>query len=281
MKSFSFHTNHRKREKSPETRIKLIPLTGTQSRSEILKKIEISSQFNMRYRGLYEYYGDALIAYKKENPTDYFRNEFLRTFSSYLTDYLEDNMPASWHKCKKSFIELLLLIHLPNALKISKERNSMQHFISEFKNFSIWLDHKEKTMWTKMLTSYEQTFHELQLCEELLNRLYLQMYPRFFASDWDYQKDLSRVSQLLEKCTEVEDNFFQINTIDGRDTVYFSNLHTKKQFQVNNFPIEEKFLGLILHGSIGRLEGHSSWSLLLTAGVYPMRAKRYLTLRGN
>ncbi|MEK5052777.1 hypothetical protein MHH96_04835 [Niallia sp. FSL K6-0212] len=280
MKNFSFHTNHREREKSPETRIKLIPLTGTQSRSEILKKIEISSQFNMRYRGLYEYYGDDLIAYKKENPADYFRNEFLRTFSSYLTDYLEDNMPTSWHKCKKSFIELLLLIHLPNALKISQERNSMQHFISEFKKFSIWLDHREKTTWTKMSASYGQTFHELQLCEDLLNRLYLQMYPQFFASDWDYQKDLSRVRQLLEECTEVEDNFFQISTID-RNTVYFSNLHTKKQFQVNNFPIEEQFLGLILHGSIGRLEGHSSWSLLLTAGVYPKRAKRYLTLRGN
>lgn len=188
MKNFSFHTNHREREKSPETRIKLIPLTGTQSRSEILKKIEISSQFNMRYRGLYEYYGDDLIAYKKENPADYFRNEFLRTFSSYLTDYLEDNMPTSWHKCKKSFIELLLLIHLPNALKISQERNSMQHFISEFKKFSIWLDHREKTTWTKMSASYGQTFHELQLCEDLLNRLYLQMYPQFFASDWDYQK---------------------------------------------------------------------------------------------
>ncbi|MFP3719859.1 hypothetical protein SFC57_08610 [Niallia circulans] len=280
MKNFSFHTNHREREKSPETRIKLIPLTGTQSRSEILKKIEISSQFNMRYRGLYEYYGDDLIAYKKENPADYFRNEFLRTFSSYLTDYLEDNMPTSWHKCKKSFIELLLLIHLPNALKISQERNSMQHFISEFKKFSIWLDHREKTTWTKMSASYGQTFHELQICEDLLNRLYLQMYPQFFASDWDYQKDLSRVRQLLEECTEVEDNFFQISTID-RNTVYFSNLHTKKQFQVNNFPIEEQFLGLILHGSIGRLEGHSSWSLLLTAGVYPKRAKRYLTLREN
>lgn len=65
MKSFSFHTNHRQRVK-PETKIKLIPLTGTQSRSEILKKIEISSQFNMRYRGLFEYYGDDLIAYKKK-----------------------------------------------------------------------------------------------------------------------------------------------------------------------------------------------------------------------
>lgn len=277
MKNFPFHANHREREKSP-TRIKLIPLTGTQSRSEILKKIEISSQFNMRYRGLYEYYGDDLIAYKKDNPTDYFRNEFLRTFSSYLTDYLEDSMPTSWHKCKKSFIELLLLIHLPNALKISEERNSMQHFISEFKKFSIWLDHRKNTSWTKMLTPYEQTIHELQLCEELLNRLYLKMYPQIFDSDWDYQENISRVSQCLEECPEVKDNFFQINTVDG-NTAYFSNIHTNEQFQVNNFPIEEQFLGLILHGTIGRLDGRSSWSLLLTAGVYPKRAKRYLTLR--
>lgn len=278
MKSFSFHTNHRERSKSPETRIKLIPLTGTQSRSEILKKIEISSQFNMRYRGLFEYYGDDLIAYKKENPTDFFRNEFLRTFSSYLTDYLEDNMPTSWHKCKKSFIELLLYIHLPNALKISKESDSIQYFISEFKKFSIWLDHREKTTWTKMLTPYEQTINELQLCEKLLNRLYLQMYPQFFESDWNYQEDLTKVSQRLEECKEVKDNFFQITNIDG-NTVYLSNIHTNKQFQVNKIPVDEQFLGIILHGSIGRLEGQATWSLLLTAGVYPKRAKRYLTFR--
>ncbi|MGO5012490.1 hypothetical protein ACTQ5K_11590 [Niallia sp. Sow4_A1] len=276
MKNFSFHTNHRQRAKSPETTFKLIPLTSTQSRSEILKKIEISSQFNMRYRGLFEYYGDDLIAYKKEKPTDFFRNEFLRTFSSYLTDYLEDNMPISWNKCKKPFIELLLYIHLPNTIKISKESNSIQHFISEFRKFSIWLDQKEKTTWTKLLTPYEESINELLLCEELLNRLYLQMYPQFFESNWDYEKDLTRVSQIFEKCTDIEDSFFQIINMEG-NTVFLSNIHTNKQFQINNLPITKRFLGIILHGSIGRIEGNTTWSLLLAAGLYPKKAKRYLS----
>lgn len=275
-----FHSNPRERSNSPETKIRLIPLTGTQSRSEILKKIEISSQFNMRYRGLFEYYGDDLIAYKKENPTDFFRNEFLRTFSSYLTDYLEDNMPVSWNKCKKSFIELLLHIHLPNTIKISKERNSIQHFISEFKKFSLWLDQREKTIWTRMLTAYDETIHELQLCEELLNKLYLQMYPQYFESNWDYDKDLTRVSQVFEKCKDIEENFFQIINIDG-NTVILSNIHTNKQFQLSDLPINERYLGIILHGSIGRFEEQTTWSLLLTAGLYPKRAKRYLTFMGK
>lgn len=276
MKSFSFHTNHRRRTKSPETKIKLIPLSGTQTRSEILKKIEISSQFNMRYRGLFEYYGDDLIAYKKENPTDYFRNEFLRAFSSYLTDYLEDNMPASWDKCQKSFIELLLYIHLPNSIKISYEHNSIQYFISEFKKFSIWLDQREKTAWTSILTPYNETIHELQLCEELLNRLYLQMYPQFFEANWDYEKDLTRVSKVFEECQHIEDNFFQIIKIE-KNTVLLSNIYTNKQFQISDIPVDNRFLGIILHGSIGRLEGQTTWSLLLVAGLYPKGAKRYLT----
>lgn len=276
MKSFSFHANHRQRVKPPETKIRLIPLTGTQSRSEVLKKIEISSQFNMRYRGLFEYYGDDLISYKKENPTDFPRNEFLRTFSSYLTDYLEDNMPSSWDKCQKSFIELLLYIHLPNSMKISKERDSIQHFISEFKKFSKWLDQRKKTTWTRMLTTYAETIHELSLCEELLNRLYLQMYPQFFESNWDYEKDLTRVSKVFEESKDIEDNFFQIIKIE-ESTVLLSNIFTNKQFQISNVPVDNQFLGIILHGSIGRLEGHTTWSLLLVAGLYPKAAKRYLT----
>lgn len=275
MKSFSFHTNHRQRVK-PETKIKLIPLTGTQSRSEILKKIEISSQFNMRYRGLFEYYGDDLIAYKKENPTDFFRNEFLRTFSSYLTDYLEDNMPASWNKCKKAFIELLLHIHLPNTIKISKERNSIQHFISEFKKFSIWLDQRKGTAWTKLIMPYNETIHELTLCEELLNKLYLQMYPQFFETNWDYEKDLTRIGKVLEESKDIEDNFFEIIKIE-ESTVLLANIFTNKQFQISDIPVDDRFLGIILHGSIGRLEGHTTWSLLLVAGLYPKGSKRYLT----
>lgn len=177
---------------------------------------------------------------------------------------------------QKAFIELLLHIHLPNTIKISKERNSIQHFISEFKKFSIWLDQRKGTAWTKLIMPYNETIHELTLCEELLNKLYLQMYPQFFETNWDYEKDLTRIGKVLEESKDIEDNFFEIIKIE-ESTVLLANIFTNKQFQISDIPVDDRFLGIILHGSICRLEGHTTWSLLLVAGLYPKGSKRYLT----
>lgn len=108
----------------------------------------------MRYRGLFEYYGKDLIAYKRENPTDQNRNEFLRILSSYMTTHLVDNCPTSWKKCKTSFWEEFIFGYYPHMMLITPEENEVDTFLLELKKFIQWLDKRAGTSFHPLIEKY-------------------------------------------------------------------------------------------------------------------------------
>jgi len=71
----------------------------------------------MRYRGLLEYYGKDLVAYKKGQHSDDARNEFLHGFSAYMADFLEDDCPPSWKNVTRNLGKNLLLLLFPILLQ--------------------------------------------------------------------------------------------------------------------------------------------------------------------
>ncbi|HWJ77906.1 MAG TPA: hypothetical protein VNR61_07505 [Niallia sp.] len=268
---------HFSNTKKLSTKIKLIPLNGTQqTRNEFLKKIEISSAFNMKNQALFEYYGDDLIAYKKLAISDKKRNEFLRIFSSYLTDYLEGNIPSSWIECKTSFLEKLLFLFLPSKIKVTEDKDSISSFLVEFKKFAYWLDKKEQTNWVNHLISYKDQLAELSLCEELFLDFFLKMYPSYFQTDWNYSSDKKRLNQLLKECNTIDSGLFEIKNIEY-NVITLLNLYTNKSYRLSYFPMLDNYAGLILHCTVGQQLNHRNWVLLKTFSVFPPQAKKYFT----
>ncbi|WP_193224508.1 hypothetical protein [Bacillus sp. B1-b2] len=263
-------------KKFSPVKVRLIPLDGTQNRSQILKKIEISSSFNMKYKALFEYYGDDLIEYKKLDLDNKQRNDFLRIFSSYLTDFLEDTMPTSWKKCSTSFLKQLCYLYLPSTVQISQNKNHITLFLEEFRHFATWLDKKENTKWMEFIDKHLTTLQTLQTCEDLHHTLFLQLYPTYLHSTRNDQKHMEKVKQLLNQCQEVEDGLFQIRAINTQ-TVSISNIFTNRIYDIHSTEIQEKHLGIILDVSIGIYKNHSTWTILVPLGIYPKEAKSCFT----
>ena len=155
-----------------------------------MQKLHIGSQFDFRHRGLFEFYGDDLIAYKLEKPKSASRNGFLTIFGKYFTDYL-DACPSSWEKIDENFWEELLFMYFPFHIKITTEKREVEKFLFELKKFTRWLDKRIGSQWTLFITKLiEQSSAELKYCEHLINILYLQHYPRFHQDDWDYKQEI-------------------------------------------------------------------------------------------
>jgi hypothetical protein len=278
MNSFSFGVNGKERMKEPETKIHLVPIQNAQERNKFLKKLEISSHFNMRYRGLFEFYGNDLIEYKQKNFSSNDCNTFLRIFSSYITDYLEDKMPPSWKKCKPSFLEKLIYLYLPYSLKITSEKKEMVLFLNELTTFSIWLDQRENTSWTALMDKYQDSIKELNECEQLLNHLFLTTFPHYLQSNWNYKADLEKI--LLEQlaCDSVVNNIFQVTHII-QDITVLTDIHSNKIYNVINLPIDLISPGILLHATLGIKKENLYWNLVFIEGVYPQKAKRYFVFR--
>ncbi|MFD2045480.1 hypothetical protein ACFSTA_17490 [Ornithinibacillus salinisoli] len=82
-----------------------IEFSHPDEREVYMERLRVGSEFDMRYRGIFEFYGADLVAYKLKHKSSNQVNDFLRVFSKYLTDYLEDDCPPSWEECSHSFCE--------------------------------------------------------------------------------------------------------------------------------------------------------------------------------
>lgn len=130
----------------PQVSIRAIPINSPQERQEIVRNLATSSEFEMRYRGVFEYFGKDFITYKRLAPTDSDRNEFLRIIAKYMTECLEDNCPTSWKQCQQAFWEELIFTYYPHVLHITPDQNETEKFIAQLLKFLHWLDKKAELL---------------------------------------------------------------------------------------------------------------------------------------
>lgn len=261
---------------TPLTRVWFQPFTGPDEYQEVLSNLHISSQFDMRFRGLYEHYGKEFIAFKRENPHDPSRNEFLRIFSSYMTDYLEDDCPASWKDCRPSFWKEFILYYFPCRMTVSPEEKEVDRLLPQFIKFVSWLDKRVGTSWSNIVKKYAQeAYFELKNCESLLNSLFLIQYPRIFNNDWNATKDIDKLEELLNSLHESFIGYFQIKEI-SENVVIATNIKDQRVYHIKGLPNNTMVPGFLLHGCIGKRSNEKYWIWCYTSGVYPKRAKKFI-----
>ncbi|WP_458413232.1 hypothetical protein ACNQFZ_21035 [Schinkia sp. CFF1] len=259
---------------SPELRIWSIPFSNPNERIEILEKVSTSSQFGMRYRGLFEFYGDDLITYKREKPKCPLRNKFLQILSSYFTDYLEDDSPASWPGCQASFWEELIFVFFMLQIQVTNKEKEVETFLPELKKFTRWIDKRAGTNTHPLINKLiEKTKSELIICERLINHLYYKAYHELSKDYTDPQKEINSTHN--QEYNEVKDTLFEISEINGEIAIA-SELFTNKKYLLNGLPNQMISPGTLIHGTIGKKYGHLVWNWLLPENVFPQRAKKYL-----
>jgi hypothetical protein len=262
----------------PQVRVTEIPIKNEKHRQQIFMDLAVSSEFDMRHRGVFEYYGKDLIAYKREKPSDQDRNEFLRIFSKFMTDCLEDNCPSSWKHCQPSFWEELIYTFYPHTMRISPDEKFTENFLGQLLTFVRWLDKQNETSHYPIVENYALTaISELKTCERLLNALFLINYPRIFHEDWDYEADQQRMIQELDQCVYKRYGLFEVTNMD-EDSVILTKFNSKKTYIVEGLPSELMVPGMTLMGMFGKYRRSQNWHWYFTEGVYPPSGKRFITV---
>ena len=273
------HTKPRPTETQPEVRMRVHHFESPNERQEFLKNLAISSEFEMRYRGLLDYYGKEFIDYKKQKPTDKNRNEFLRIISKFMTECLEDNCPSSWQQCQPSFWEELIFTFYPHCMQISTEEKEVETFLSQLKYFVKWLDKRVGTSWYPIVEEYSFIARsELKACEHLLNGLFLNDFPRIYQSDWDPEQDIEKINHKFEQCTDRLNSIFKVTSII-EDTVLLSEFETNHTYYIKSLPYKLIEIGMIMSGIIGKKSADLTWNWFQTDGIYPQRGKTYIKIK--
>ncbi|NRD77817.1 hypothetical protein HPT25_10395 [Bacillus sp. BRMEA1] len=263
----------------PQIKVFTHPFASPAERREFLKNLATSAEFNMRHRGLFQYYGKDFINYKREKPLDSNRNEFLRLISKFMTDFLEDNCPSSWQQCQPAFWEELIFTCFPHLMTISPKENQVETFHSQIKKFVRWLDKKTGTSWFPVVKIYtEESFTDLKICERLLHKLFLRDYPLFHHRDWNPQQDLDKLHQKLDQYTDSLNSIFEITSMI-EDTTVLTEFKTNHTFYINGLPRQLIQPGLIMSGMIGKRNGELAWEWFQTEGIYPNRGKKYIQIK--
>jgi hypothetical protein len=258
------------------TRIWLQEFKQPGEHTELLENLKISQDFNMRHRGLMEYYGKDLIAYKKEQMANEKRNEFLRTFSHYMTDHLEDDCPPSWKECPASFWEELIFAYLPHYTKITPQKNYSETFLLQLRKFVRWLDKREDTVFSSLVEGYiTEGTPILKKCEGLLNYLFLKDFPRFHHSDWNLKEDQKRWEGSLEKYRTTIDGMFQVSAF-ADECVILKDLHTHHTYLTKSLPVNKLSTKTIITGTIGQKSHELVWDWLATINVFPEKGEKYI-----
>ncbi|MCT8138034.1 hypothetical protein H1D32_09855 [Anaerobacillus sp. CMMVII] len=256
-------------------RVRSFPGVNASERMELLAKIKISSEFGMRYRGLFEFYGDDLIKYKLGAPNSLARNEFLTVLAKYFTDYLEDDCPTSWKECHSQFWEEFLFIFYPFHMKITREEREVEKFSNELKKFLRWLDRRYRSSFYKLIEKYlQESGNDLKKCEQMLNRLYLHLFPRMHHKDWNPEKAIYKNSLQLEECIETKTILFEVKRING-PIVIATSLDSHITYHLKGMPYKSITSGLIMCGMIGRKKGDWFWIWNFPETVFPQRAKQF------
>ncbi|OLS39241.1 hypothetical protein [Bacillus sp. MRMR6] len=258
----------------PEVNVRVVPFTTTKERTEFFKNLAISSEFDMRQRGILEYYGKDLIAYKLEDPKNENRNEFLRVLAEYMTTRLEDNCPPSWKACHSPFWEELIFAFIPHNLQINPNQNEAETYLNELKMFVKWLDKRAQTNWYPIVTNYvKAAVSDLIICESILHAIFLDHYPKLFQDDWNPFKDIENLDNEFEQCADQVNSCFVVTKLID-DLIELTEYKTDRMYQLKGLPSELMKLGLIMNGSIGRKRNDLYYKWFHTGGIYPPKARK-------
>ncbi|MFA9556848.1 hypothetical protein ACERII_06075 [Evansella sp. AB-rgal1] len=261
----------------PEITLRMKQFANQKEREQMLSDLHISSQFQMRYKGHFEFYGKHFIAYKRKNPTEKC-NGFLVIISSYFTDYLDemDKCPSSWKTLTSAFWEELICTYYPHSIKITPNEKETDTFFTQLKMFVRWLDKQEHTCWYNIVTAYITEYKSVVYnCERLLNHLVTQQYPKFHQIDWDPMNDFEKIEMKFNQYKETVEGVFEV-TGTLENTVAIANVETHKTYYVKGVPPSIVVSGMLLQGGIGRNWGQKYWDWCHTFSVFPNQAKNYL-----
>ncbi|RUQ27444.1 hypothetical protein ELQ35_15740 [Peribacillus cavernae] len=254
------------------------PISDPKEYRELHANLKISAEFDMRYRGLLEFFGKDLISYKREHSPNQNRNEFLRIFSKYMTDYLEDHCPPSWKQCTPSFWEEFMFTYYPYCMHVTPHGKEVVKFLFQLKKFVKWLDKRAGTTWFEVIEKYvEESSFDLKMCEHLLNTLYLRDFPRIHHTDWKPKQDSDQIERHFNKYTETLESLFEITRITD-DTVILTGLKSHRTYCIKGLPHKAVFPGLLMYGIIGKKDDDIFWNWCHTESVYPQRAKNYIII---
>ncbi|WP_173104278.1 hypothetical protein [Bacillus sp. KH172YL63] len=263
---------------TPETRIWFHPFNHPDEHRDMLEKVKISRAFNLRFRGLVEYYGDDLIAYKREQMANQKRNDFLTSFAHYMTDHLEDDCPASWKECGPSFWEELIFAYLPDTMKVTPHNNYTQQFLIELRKFVRWLDKRNETACSEVVESFlTDAFPLLKKCEILFSQLFLKNYPGVHRADWDYMNDIERLDRTMEQFQETVYGVFEVSEIIEGGIILL-DLHSNDSYFTKNISDKTIDQDVMLSGVIGKRKHEFLWELAYVDGVYPRRGLPYIEM---
>ncbi|MBS4192348.1 hypothetical protein KHA94_19500 [Bacillus sp. FJAT-49705] len=262
----------------PQVKVRKFPINCEQERKEVLQNIQISSQFNMRYRGLFEYYGKDLIAYKREKPRDQNRNEFLRIISIFMSFYLEDTCPTSWENCQPSFWEELMITIFPLHMHVTPQKKEVEKFLHELKKFVRWLDRRVGTSWSLTIENHINKYHdELKMCEVLLNTHFLLHFPQIHKSDnWDPLQNIKKLKEDSSEFNNTINSIFKICSTHENTTV-LKDISDDRDFYVIGLDCNQTMEGILLDCSIGKKDSDIYWHWLFTEGVYPGNTSKYIS----
>lgn len=267
-------------KESPQIRIWSKPISGPKEQMEILEKVKTIQQFGMRHRGLFEFYGDDLITYKREKPKSSDRNKFLKVLSTYFTDYLEDDCPNTWQECQSSFWEEFLIIFYPTQIILTPNEKEVETFLFELKKFTRWLDRKTGCSSHVMINHLiEESKADLKKCEHLINELFKHAYPDIFKNKGHLEpSDLPKLLD-IPKYDNMKTVIFEIKEINN-ELFIMTDILQNIDYLLNGLPQQIISPDLLIHGIIGRNNGDFVWTWLSPANVMPLRAKKMILGEG-
>lgn len=252
------------------------PIANAEERERLIEKLLIGKEFDMRHRGLVQYYGEDLIQYKREQPGDQMRNHFLTVFSKYMTDYLEDAFPSSWQECDQSFWEEFLLTHYPYHIQISKDEKNLNKFLNELKKFTGWLDRKYQTHSAKIVKELiDMYYDDLKRCESVTNTLYNYTFPNIHDKKSNIQTEIFRHLDQMDEFDESTFCVLKINSING-PIVHATDMATNHSLQIIELPSKALHPDIFLGGTIGKKKDSWLWTWYSPLVAFPSKAEKYL-----
>lgn len=260
----------------PQVHIRTIPINSPKERQEILMNLATSSEFEMRHRGIFEYYGKDFITYKRLNPSDEARNEFLRIIAAFMAECLEDNCPTSWKQCKPPFWEELIFTFYPHRMHFSPDQKETEKFIAQLLKFVRWLDQRAGTSWYPIVEEYSLiAFPDLQKCENMINYFILRDFPQIHHKEFNPRENIKKVTQKYEQFPVKVEGIFEVTAIVN-DSILLSELETNDTYGIQGLPVNLVQPGMIFAGSLGKQTDDLYWYLYLAIGIYPQTGKKYI-----
>lgn len=253
----------------PDLKVYMKSFESPKERKELMKNMSVAAEFQLRHRGLFEYYGKDMIAYKLENRKSLKRNDFLHTLGQYMAYLLEDDCPQSWHECAHEFWEDLILLYYPHFMKVSLKQNETKNFLHQVQKFSKWLDKRHGTQIYPLISHIATTvLTDLEYCERLMNILFLRDFPQVHETSWDPNQDLEKLNERIDQSEDYFDSLFVVTAVTD-DVVELTEVRTDRIFLVNDIPTDYVKVGIYMGGILVKQPDSIYWNWHLTDGIFP------------